>query len=398
MVTVFCDRRRRSRLAENIDSTYLTKRSPITTWQAEIDQARAQQVELAVASLQRWVSQPCTSGVYRPRRSRRLQPAVMGTILVLLPLLNVSAAAGLLGLALVRQLEPSERQPYRTTGLVPLPLASGSDVVPLTQPSSSCDGQALPSASTERPGCSPNPLTASVEPAVAQPQQSNLAAPSSHPSLESALEAKPADLVIETKAIETKAADTKDNLDIAVGPSGTAPALTQNGVAHILATPFWVGALISKTSAPVSAPGPDAKAISPEPWMHPVANAPLTSGFGERSHPISKVLRFHYGIDFGTPIGTPIRAARSGRVIFAGRHGGYGKFIAIEHANGYRTNYAHLQDINIAVGDQVSVADIIGLSGNTGYTTGPHLHFELLLNGQAIDPLPYLFPPNVTEQ
>jgi hypothetical protein len=128
--------------------------------------------------------------------------------------------------------------------------------------------------------------------------------------------------------------------------------------------------------------------ISPR-FVLPVEGYPMTSGFGNRIHPIFGDTRFHNGIDLGTPIGTPIRASASGSVSYADWDGGYGKAIVIQHVGGYETLYAHLDQFQVKVGDRVRNGQIIGLSGSTGYVTGPHLHFEIRRNEIAYNPLDY---------
>ena len=106
----------------------------------------------------------------------------------------------------------------------------------------------------------------------------------------------------------------------------------------------------------------------------------------KRWHPILHRYRAHHGIDYATPVGTAIKAAYSGRVIFAGRKGGYGKTVVIKHHAGYKTLYAHLSRFHTHVGAHVKTGDLIAYSGNTGRSTGPHLHFGLSLNNRWIDP------------
>lgn len=106
--------------------------------------------------------------------------------------------------------------------------------------------------------------------------------------------------------------------------------------------------------------------------------APITSSFGWRTHPISGTQRLHTGTDIGAPMGTPVMAAMSGRVILADHMGGYGISVAIEHDNGIRqTLYAHMSEIFVRPGDIVQQGTVIGRVGSTGASTGPHLHFEL---------------------
>ncbi len=106
----------------------------------------------------------------------------------------------------------------------------------------------------------------------------------------------------------------------------------------------------------------------------------------KRWHPILKRYRAHHGIDYATPIGTAIKAAYSGKVIFAGRKGGYGKTVVLKHASGYKTLYAHLNSYKVHVGQKVKTGQLIARSGNTGRSTGPHLHFGLSLNNRWINP------------
>jgi murein DD-endopeptidase MepM/ murein hydrolase activator NlpD len=98
----------------------------------------------------------------------------------------------------------------------------------------------------------------------------------------------------------------------------------------------------------------------------------------------------HEGIDLGAAYGTPIAAAGSGTVIYAGWLGGYGNLTVIDHGGGLATAYGHQSRIAVSVGQQVSRGEVIGYVGSTGHSTGPHLHFEVRINGQPVDPLGYL--------
>jgi murein DD-endopeptidase MepM/ murein hydrolase activator NlpD len=117
-------------------------------------------------------------------------------------------------------------------------------------------------------------------------------------------------------------------------------------------------------------------------------NGPITSGFGPRT--INGRTEFHPGVDIGVPTGTAIRAAASGAVSIAGPEGGYGNYTCIDHGGGLSTCYGHQERILVSVGQQVAQGQIIGLSDCTGYCFGPHLHFEVRINGQPTDPLAYL--------
>lgn len=116
----------------------------------------------------------------------------------------------------------------------------------------------------------------------------------------------------------------------------------------------------------------------------------LTSPFGYRIHPVYKTRRMHTGIDLANSSGTNIVASQNGKVTFAGRQGTYGKLIIVRHANGMETAYAHLSRISVSVGQTVSQGQSIGKMGNTGASTGSHLHFEVRKNGTAVNPMNYL--------
>lgn len=115
--------------------------------------------------------------------------------------------------------------------------------------------------------------------------------------------------------------------------------------------------------------------------------ARLTSGFGWRKDPLTGAASFHRGVDLKAAEGEPVGATGAGRVVFSGQNGGYGTSVVIEHANGLRTRYAHLSTALVNVGDQVSEGQPIGLAGHTGRATGPHVHYEVLAQGRAVDPL-----------
>lgn len=119
-------------------------------------------------------------------------------------------------------------------------------------------------------------------------------------------------------------------------------------------------------------------------YMYPCTNWPITSRFGYRWG------RLHAGTDVGVPTGTTVRASRAGQVTVAGWLGGYGNCVMIDHGDGVVTVYGHLSEVTVSVGEYVDQGERVALSGNTGRSTGPHLHFEIRINGSPVDPEPYL--------
>ncbi|HEX2296254.1 MAG TPA: peptidoglycan DD-metalloendopeptidase family protein [Actinomycetota bacterium] len=120
------------------------------------------------------------------------------------------------------------------------------------------------------------------------------------------------------------------------------------------------------------------------------AAGPITSPYGYRTHPIFGDQRLHTGIDIGAGYGAPVVAADDGTVVYAGTMSGYGNVIAIDHGGGLSTTYNHLSGFYVGTGQSVARGTTIGAVGCTGYCTGPHLHFEVRINGSPVDPMPYL--------
>ena len=122
----------------------------------------------------------------------------------------------------------------------------------------------------------------------------------------------------------------------------------------------------------------------------PVAGR-LTSGFGMRRHPILGYSRMHAGVDFGASYGSPIFAVSDGIVAYAGRHGGHGNYVRLEHGGALGTGYGHMSRIAVSPGDRVQAGQVIGYVGSSGLSTGPHLHYEVYQSGRTVDPLSVRF-------
>jgi murein DD-endopeptidase MepM/ murein hydrolase activator NlpD len=146
------------------------------------------------------------------------------------------------------------------------------------------------------------------------------------------------------------------------------------------------GALAPGPNGPLEL-GPDIEGM-PHLAM-PLQGSTLTSGFGYRPDPVLHVMT-HPGLDLSAPMGTQVTAASPGTVIHAGPGGNYGNLVMIRHDNGFETRYAHLSAVTVQKGDRVVAGQEVGKVGSTGYSVGPHLHFEVRHDDKAIDPAPLL--------
>lgn len=139
--------------------------------------------------------------------------------------------------------------------------------------------------------------------------------------------------------------------------------------------------------------GPDAlveRSIVAIPSRMPLAGARLTSGYGMRNHPVLRKRRRHKGVDLAAPTGTPVYATADGMIGRADWFSSYGLYISIDHGADMETRYAHLSKLAVAAGERVRKGDLIGYVGSTGRSTGPHLHYEVRVDGVAVDPIPYM--------
>ena len=177
-------------------------------------------------------------------------------------------------------------------------------------------------------------------------------------------------------------------------PATVSLALSAVGVASAPSGPAvrigraldFEGAPLHRLTPPSPARDGGSRIIGTLPSLSPLHRARLTSRFGMRSDPIQSGRRFHAGIDLAAPQGSPVFATSPGVVSRAAWQGGYGLTIAVEHANGVQTRYAHLSRLAVAPGQRVGTGDIIGYVGSTGRSTGPHLHYEVRRNGQVLNP------------
>jgi murein DD-endopeptidase MepM/ murein hydrolase activator NlpD len=122
------------------------------------------------------------------------------------------------------------------------------------------------------------------------------------------------------------------------------------------------------------------------PFVYPVMTPQISSSYGMRKHPLLKFSHKHQGTDLAADLGAPIRSVAPGRVVFADPYARYGNLVVIEHARGVTTHYGHCDKIKIKPGQSVNAGDIIATIGSTGLSSGPHLHFEIRVNGEALDP------------
>lgn len=193
-----------------------------------------------------------------------------------------------------------------------------------------------------------------------------------------------------TKAIANRsdaaAAKVGDNLtDWLIGFGGLLLAVTYSMIQlpQQASNQVDTGTTSASTQAPLAA---TSQSITPSKGFIKPLNAPITSGFGPRNHPVLGYSRPHNGLDFGAVTGTPIKAVAAGVVLRAGNMGQCGNGVVIDHKNGYETTYCHASTLSVKAGQTVTQGQTIAAVGSTGLSTGPHLHFGVKQNGTWINP------------
>lgn len=202
------------------------------------------------------------------------------------------------------------------------------------------------------------------------------------------------DQVERIQNLATNAYETASQINEIIGSAGLpTPALAQSAVGGPFIRPSDPTAFdtsLDELDAALDQLESVRENVRTLPVAMPAPGAAVTSSFGSRSDPFLKRIAFHSGIDFRTRTGTPVHVTGSGKVVSAGRNGGYGYMVEVDHGRGLRTRYAHLSKILVKKGQEVTVGDVIARSGNTGRSTGPHLHYEVRRNGKAVNPLRYI--------
>jgi murein DD-endopeptidase MepM/ murein hydrolase activator NlpD len=187
--------------------------------------------------------------------------------------------------------------------------------------------------------------------------------------------------VIENQLSESLAGTTTEKKETAADPT----PLPLSTVRTVTGVPHFPNASAVRKNAP--APGVPGTTASP-------VEGPVSSNYGWRKDPIDGQTRFHSGIDFDVPAHTPVKSFMDGEVTYSGWEKGYGYLVEVTHPGGYTTRYGHNSKLNVKEGDSVSAGDVIALSGSTGRSTGPHLHFEVRKGEFSLNPEKFLEPFN----
>lgn len=148
--------------------------------------------------------------------------------------------------------------------------------------------------------------------------------------------------------------------------------------------------LLSLILVGICLPAQSIIAARPASFVYPILGPRLSSKFGLRNHPLYHAVRHHKGVDLAVPEGAIVRSIADGRVVFADPYAGYGNLVVIEHTGGMTSHYGHCESLKVQPGTKVKAGQIIATAGKSGNVTGPHLHFEIRINGEAQNPEAYL--------
>ncbi len=170
------------------------------------------------------------------------------------------------------------------------------------------------------------------------------------------------------------------------GALGISDLLIQKLSSQVAPAESESGARAAPGSSAVRGPGSEMGELEDVPDFRLPLQAHVSSGYGSRVDPITHEIRMHRGVDIAAPAGMAVRAACAGVVVSSGYEKGYGNTVVVRHPGGFETRYAHLSSLKVKTGDEVQASGIVGTVGSTGHSTGPHLHFELIRNGNPIDP------------
>ncbi len=135
---------------------------------------------------------------------------------------------------------------------------------------------------------------------------------------------------------------------------------------------------------------PGVSSSPPRAFVYPLVGTQVSSKYGDRRHPILKIVRHHEGVDLVAPSKAPVRSIADGVVVFASRYGGYGNLVVVRHSGQMTSHYGHLDKFSVRPGQHTKAGQILGEVGTTGRVTGPHLHFEVRIDGKVQDPQKYI--------
>ena len=155
-------------------------------------------------------------------------------------------------------------------------------------------------------------------------------------------------------------------------------------------TPLGLTIAITLLVVALGLPAREYLAINTRSYVYPLMGTRISSDFGNRVHPVKQVVRHHHGMDLAAPYGAPIRAIAGGTVIFSDPYAGYGRLVVVQHERGLTSHYGHCETLKAKPGQHIKAGQVIATVGSSGISTGPHLHFEIRLNGEPQNPERYI--------